>query len=705
MPKTPTLAIEMQKRRIGCVRLSVWASLALTCGCEEEDSGPGPSPDQAVPQAGEGEASGEDVGEGEGEGQGQGTPGPPCPEGRDPLECSVPAGEVLVLNGLGDPVVEAYVLAGGEPQSDWLLTDADGRSPMPALGDPRNDAYVTVAKTGFWSGGGRRPEDDAGMLVKLRALPDSTETDYEFGLAGSADDMGGTDRCMHCHSTIGAQWNGSAHRRALTNPVTLDLYDAAVAAGAQSAQTCGDCHGVVLAAPAGRPEGGFDLRTPPAGPAALADEGVTCDVCHKIVDVTLDPARPGLAGSLSLLLPSIPSTSPVSAYEPIQFGPHGDVLNPFMGGAFQPQFRESVLCAGCHSLHQPALTHPERWPDGLPLLQTWQEWAAGPMAQGPTCQGCHMPPLDEESGVGIVTADGWAGDTSVGLVRPYGEVRRHDWPAVAELGPDAVTLSLTLDLPDDPDDREVVATVRLTNAGAGHALPTGEPLRQVAVLVTSNEAPISGSAIPAVGGFAAMATLGADATLTDRSLVVRGPDPLPADAAVVRFVRPTGGWDDYEGPGVGWFSDPDRTPEDKGIPTSDVVAELGVVAVTGDTLTLAESPVLPAMQEGDIVYVVTDVVRQWAGAPGWLWSKVLADDQGRTPVHHGQAADIASDNRLAPGASGVVILRFARPVPAAGPLAVNARVVHRKRPAALAARYEWPDEDVDLATAEAVLAP
>lgn len=636
----------------------------------------------------------------------------PEPEPEPHPEPKVPT--VTVVDEAGEPLQGAFVLAGGAPQVDWLITDAAGRTEMPALGDPRNDPYVTVAKRGFWSGGGRRPDDGSGMDVTLRQLPDPAETTYVFARAGDVDDMAGTDRCMHCHTTLGEQWNRSAHKRALSNPVTLALYEEAVAAGAAAAQACGDCHGVVLAAPAGRPDGGFDLSAPPASPEAeaLRAEGVTCDVCHKIADVTPDPARPGLQGSLSLLLPSIPSASPISEYEPLQFGPHGDILNPFMGGAYQPQFREAVLCAGCHSLHQPIpedafaadvlAERRQRWPDGLPILQTWQEWRAGPMSAGPTCQGCHMPTLDEETGAGDISANGWSGDTSVGMFRPLGEVRRHDWPAVAELGPNAVSLSVELAQGLAAD--ELIATIRLTNAGAGHALPTGEPLRQIAVLLTAALPPLGGHAIPAHGGASRTATLGEDAAYdaADRSVTLTGTAP-PPETAVVRLVRPTGAFDDYEGPGVGWFSAPETTPQGKGLPLAEVVGESVVQAVDAAAGRLVLATPLPDPERGDVVYLLTDPALQWAGAPGWLGSKLLVDATGAGPAHHGQVADIRSDNRLAPGASATFTVRY--PLPADAPLVVTARAIHRKRPADLALPRGWPTGDTELARTSAAWPP
>jgi len=594
---------------------------------------------------------------------------------------------VQVTDAAGRPVVGAKVLSAGAPEEDWVVTDDRGWATAPPPSDVANEAILVAAKRGYWSAGAPRPAPGTDLEIVLRSLPDPAQTTYTFGLAGSAADMADTDRCMHCHTTLGAQWNASAHRRATTNPLTLALYDDALAAGAPAAEACGDCHAPALIAPAGRPEGGFDLHE---GDPEMRAEGVTCDVCHKIADVAPDPARPGLQGAVSLLLPSTPSPSVMMEHEPIQFGPHGDILNPLMGGSLQPQFRESVFCAGCHSLYQ-AGGDPGRWPEGLPILTTWEEWRVGPMSQGPTCQGCHMDTLHEDSGAGDIASRGWRGDVSLGFVRPTGEVRRHDWPSVAELGPGRV--GLRVDLGEEED--LLVATITVTNAGAGHALPTGEPLRQLGLRVEGGA--VGGHAIPEAGGRLARVTLEAEGPLAGRRLDLA---QVSTDATHVRFVRPTGRWDDYPGPGVGWFSEPTRRAEDKGLQLFEALGQVPIERVDPAGLTLADDP--PALRPGDVAYVVAP--NQWAGAPGWMWSKTLVDAQGQGPVHHGRAADIAHDNRLPPGGVAETVHRF--PKPAAGErLEVVARLIYRRRADAVARAAGADHEDLELKRASAAWPP
>jgi len=342
-----------------------------------------------------------------------------------------------------------------------------------------------------------------------------------------------------------------------------------------------------------------------------------------------------------------------------------------------------------------------RWPDGLLVQETWTEWAASTYAPASTCPSCHMPAYTEDTGIGNLTDLGRPG-TAAGWLRAPGELRSHAFVSTEELGANAVDVRIAL---ADGPDGSVEATVTLANIGAGHALPTGEPLRQVAVLVSATldgaSVPVSGgSAVPDVGGSIAEGVLGAGATLAGDALTFDGALLDGAGALAVRFVRPTGGFEDYAGPGVGWFSDPARTAEDKGLPTFDFVEELAVAAAAGDTLTLARAPavVLP----GDVAFVVG--AGDWAGTPGALYGKILVDRAGARGVHHYRAVAVASDHRIAAGAEASSIHLV--PAPAAGEeLAVTARVVYRRAAAGLGRVYGWAPEDLELASAVARRGP
>ena len=109
---------------------------------------------------------------------------------------------------------------------------------------------------------------------------------------------------------------------------------------------------------------------------------------------------------------------------------------------------------------------------------------------------------------------------------------------------------------------------------------------------------------------------------------------VDAEALEIRFVRPTGDWDDYEGPGVGPFSSDDLGPEEKGMALYEVLGAVPVSALADSTLELSEAP--PDLEAGDRGFLVGP--DDWAGAPGWLYAKVMEDSQGGRGVAHYRAS-------------------------------------------------------------------
>ncbi len=75
-----------------------------------------------------------------------------------------------------------------------------------------------------------------------------------------------------------------------------------------------------------------------------------------------------------------------------------------------------------------------------------------------------------------------------------------------------------------------------------------------------------------------------------------------------------------------------------------------------------------------------------AGAPGFAFAKVLVGRDGARMVPHFLAVDIASDNRLLPGASWTSEHVFA--TTCADPT-IHATLVHRAYPLALATQRGW----------------
>ena len=105
-----------------------------------------------------------------------------------------------------------------------------------------------------------------------------------------------------------------------------------------------------------------------AGKREKTGEGVNCDFCHRVADVTersthLYVAEMGTGGAV--------------------YGPAGGVdssAHPTRQGTV---FKDSSLCALCHL---------DRSTDGFPLENTFEEWRSSEFARRDVgCADCHMP--------------------------------------------------------------------------------------------------------------------------------------------------------------------------------------------------------------------------------------------------------------------------------------------------------------------------
>ncbi|HVK66636.1 MAG TPA: multiheme c-type cytochrome [Polyangium sp.] len=235
------------------------------------------------------------------------------------------------------------------------------------------------------------------------------------------------DRCGDCHGMLHAEWKTSGHARARSSPLYVAMRDRSKNA------TCEACHAPLA------------TLTDPAERAV--DEGVTCEACHAIRDVGESAAEPRYSFDLQ---------------GNRKFGPYCDGKDNYfhkMGCA--PWFRDARVCGGCHTFSMPLA-------DGksLPIINEYAEWRASSFSvSGTACQECHMPPEVTHAATGSerkvrVGHHGFMGEK--------GELVRKALGIVASAADRAGTL---------------VVSVVLKNEGAGHAVPSGLPGRQVVVRV------------------------------------------------------------------------------------------------------------------------------------------------------------------------------------------------------------------------------
>ena len=638
--------------------------------------------------------------------------------------------DVLVLLD-GEPAPDVLVLQGGTTAS-WR-TDPSGRLSAEVDLTVEGGAFLVASHAEARTAGVLAFPEQPNVTIELKRFDPSDNPDFVFTDPGEPTRSPTSDQCGHCHKTINKDWFDSPHRQAASNPRFQDLY-AGVATALDSETSCTEAGGRWLTGVA--PGGGEATQRCYLGDGVLPslndgcgdagsscdavatknggcadchapgidgqlggrdvleargfayDYGVHCDVCHHVE--SLDPSgAPGVAGFLHIVRPSeVPASQSLGDWLPLYFGPNPDVPNARMGNVPRQHFKESLLCAGCHEHTRAALdggVAPDatRWPSGqLPISSTYSEWEASPFSGVLTCQGCHMPPdpaVDNSADLQLFPGtEGMIG----GWKRAAGTVNKHTWGGPRTPGSGLLQQTATLAVETARDGDELTVTATLANTGAGHAFPTGEPLRSVLVLVEARcgderlEA-TGGDAVPDFGGFVDRRVSGEDWAIW----------PGAAVGDVVRVVARPGGSYDYEG--LAPFGSGGLSIEDRGMPMEHVVGSAVIEAVNGDVVTF-DRP-LPT---GDIAYRSAaaglpedgDPATGRAGAPGFGFARVMVDASGRRMVPHFLAVDIASDNRLLAGAEWTSNHVFAATCETPE---VRAAAVYRAYPVELARERRW----------------
>lgn len=249
-------------------------------------------------------------------------------------------------------------------------------------------------------------------------------------------------QCSFCHSDYDVdaapynRWAASMMGQAARDPIFHAALAIAEQDAANSGGTCLRCHS---------PGGFLAGRAVPTNGSGLMGEdfeGVSCSVCHRMVDPVYDAGMdPADDPAILAAITPAPLVDPHNGSfiidpEDNRRGPfdlQADWLNTdFMGWPGWHEFRKSPfhtdsrLCATCHDV---SLEHFTKQPDGRYLLnpldapgpdkfeqypeqRTYSEWAKSLFAQGPvdlngrfggtfgpavsSCQDCHMPAMSGE---------------------------------------------------------------------------------------------------------------------------------------------------------------------------------------------------------------------------------------------------------------------------------------------------------------------
>ena len=231
-----------------------------------------------------------------------------------------------------------------------------------------------------------------------------------------------SDRCVACHNglktkagediSIGFAWRASVMANSSRDPywqgsVRRESIDHP-ASQAAIEDECSTCHMPLshfTAHAEGRKAQIFShlpLSSPPSKDDAAAD-GVSCSVCHQVEKTGLGtPAS--FSGKLSF-------ASIHDAHRRPEYGPfvvdqgHQRVMQSSTNGMV-PQasdhIRDSALCGSCHTLYTEALGSDGKPVATFPEQMPYLEWLHSDYPKRSTCQGCHMPEVQEPVAVTAV---------------------------------------------------------------------------------------------------------------------------------------------------------------------------------------------------------------------------------------------------------------------------------------------------------------
>jgi hypothetical protein len=231
---------------------------------------------------------------------------------------------------------------------------------------------LTAYAPGYYITGMTTWPNQTGLMLKLRPLPTEDNPHYQWLSA---------ENCAECHAAAMSEdiplpydeWRLDAHAESAVNPRFLTMYIGTDVQGRQSPLTdfvakrdygrlplrpdpnrpyygpgykldfpdsAGNCAACHLPAAAVNNPYGIDPNTV----SDVGAEGVTCDLCHKVWDVKLDPATglpyPNMPGVLSL------EFRRPTGEQQLFLGPFDDVARG--RDTFSPLQTRSEFCAACH---------------------------------------------------------------------------------------------------------------------------------------------------------------------------------------------------------------------------------------------------------------------------------------------------------------------------------------------------------------------
>lgn len=345
-----------------------------------------------------------------------------------------------------------------QASSNKVVTDQNGKFEL-LVSEKSNSNLVTAWKEGYFNGGIEYKNDIQNLEIILNPLPEKDNAEYEFvdPVPNYNDDI---KNCGDCHaSIIYKQWDNNAHSKSATNPIFFDLYNGTDATGKKNIQpgfkldykysngNCGNCHAPIKAI---NNFNNVDMNSL----KGVEKLGVSCDFCHKIKDIKLNPNSSAYTGVMQYEM-----LRPPDGHQTF-FGPYTDVLEPDI---FSEKISQSLFCAPCHQ--------GGYW--GVPIYDSYDQWLKSDYAkEGITCQDCHMKPDGKITNF----APGKGGvERDPNTIYSHKQFGSRDSSFLTS----AVQMTVKSYIKKD----KMLVDVEIENSGAGHHIPTDQPMRNMILVV------------------------------------------------------------------------------------------------------------------------------------------------------------------------------------------------------------------------------
>ncbi len=357
-------------------------------------------------------------------------------------------GEIQTNDGL--PIANASV--GWQTSSKRVLSDDNG---LFCLDKKENLSIIAAWADGHLIGGVQIKPNTVikNNTITLPVIPEASLTakDYIWFDSTPVKDKHypeliptSNEPCSACHPRLSQEWKKSAHGNTHKNALFTQVLNIIP----QSRQgKCLQCH---------NPQQHNNINN--------LKQPIGCDYCHKINKV--HTTQPEVFGS-KRIQHHIPKDGALA------FGQLDDPVG--RNDYYAPLYEKSEYCSACH---EASFWH-------TPIYSTFSEWKKSPQAkQQIQCQDCHMKTTEQFS----------AAPSLGGKQRDPSTLSSHDFKFSKKRISKAIEFSISKEMKDN----ELNLYVNLTNIGAGHDIPTGNPMHHL--LLTVNVKDKSGSKIKKIAG-------------------------------------------------------------------------------------------------------------------------------------------------------------------------------------------------------------